>query len=136
MLFLLDTNALSDIIRNHSILRSRIAQRSKTDQVITCVIAWGELCFGSQRLPPSKKRLDLEAKIKELEAEISCREIPMAAANHYARLKQACKARGRALNENDLWIAATAAALGAVLISRDLDFSGITAIQIEDWTKP
>jgi predicted nucleic acid-binding protein len=35
---------------------------------------------------------------------------------------------------HDLWIAATALALGAVLISRDNDFQQIDGLTVEDWT--
>ena len=42
--------------------------------------------------------------------------------------------KGLALDENDLWIAATALALGSVLISRDSDFQQIDGLMVEDWT--
>jgi predicted nucleic acid-binding protein len=39
------------------------------------------------------------------------------------------------MDENDLWIASTAIALGAVLITRDSDFSQVPDLKIEDWTQ-
>lgn len=38
--------------------------------------------------------------------------------------------RGLILDENDLWIAATAIALDATLVSRDTDFSGIDGLLV------
>jgi predicted nucleic acid-binding protein len=38
--------------------------------------------------------------------------------------------RGLALDENDLWVAATALALGATLVSRDGDFAGIDRLSV------
>jgi predicted nucleic acid-binding protein len=38
------------------------------------------------------------------------------------------------LDENDLWIAATAVALDAVLVSRDSDFQQIEGLKVDDWT--
>ncbi|HUE24770.1 MAG TPA: PIN domain-containing protein [Bryobacteraceae bacterium] len=35
-----------------------------------------------------------------------------------------------ALDENDLWIAATAISLGATLVSRDRDFEGIEGLRV------
>jgi predicted nucleic acid-binding protein len=35
---------------------------------------------------------------------------------------------------NDLWIAATSIDLGAVLVTRDADFSRVAGLVIEDWT--
>ena len=36
--------------------------------------------------------------------------------------------------KNDLWIAATALALDAVLITRDSDFQQIEGLSVNDWT--
>lgn len=38
------------------------------------------------------------------------------------------------MDENDLWIAATALVLGAVLVTRDSDFRNITGLSVENWT--
>ncbi len=38
--------------------------------------------------------------------------------------------RGLAPDENDLWVAATALALGATLVSRDRDFAGIDDLPV------
>lgn len=38
--------------------------------------------------------------------------------------------RGLPLDENDLYAAATALALGATLVSRDIDFGGIEGLQV------
>jgi predicted nucleic acid-binding protein len=40
-----------------------------------------------------------------------------------------------ALDENDLWIAATARQSRATLVSRDSDFQRIDGLKVEDWTK-
>jgi len=39
------------------------------------------------------------------------------------------------LDENDLWIAATARALGAIVVTTDSDFQRVSGLQIEDWTQ-
>jgi predicted nucleic acid-binding protein len=137
MLFLLDANALSDIMNGHPVLAAHMAARQNLgDQFVTSVIAWGEICFGIERLADGKRKAIYQVKVQAIAKKVSCREVPVSAADHYARIKRDSQRRGRPLDENDLWIAATAAALGAVLVSRDLDFSGVAAIQIEDWTKP
>jgi predicted nucleic acid-binding protein len=40
----------------------------------------------------------------------------------------------KVLDENDLWIAATALATGATLITRDGDFQQIEGLSVQDWT--
>jgi tRNA(fMet)-specific endonuclease VapC len=56
------------------------------------------------------------------------------AARHYADIKVERERAGPRLDENDLWIAATARALGAVLVTRDRDFQGVHGLPIENWT--
>jgi len=40
------------------------------------------------------------------------------------------QSRGQPLDENDLWIAATAVAISATLVSRDSDFQGIEGLAV------
>jgi predicted nucleic acid-binding protein len=42
------------------------------------------------------------------------------------------KHRGLSLDENDLWVAATALATGATLVSRDSDFRRIDRLAVAD----
>jgi len=38
------------------------------------------------------------------------------------------------LDENDLWIAATALSLRAILVTTDSDFQRVSELNIKDWT--
>jgi predicted nucleic acid-binding protein len=42
--------------------------------------------------------------------------------------------KGLSLSANDLWIAATALALGAKLVTRDSDYAKIEGLPTENWT--
>ena len=44
-------------------------------------------------------------------------------------------AGGTPLDENDLWIAATARALEAVVVTTDSDFQRVSGLQTADWTQ-
>ena len=59
-----------------------------------------------------------------------CEAIPERAADLYATIKLVRQRQGLALDENDLWVAATAMALGATLVSRDQDFAGIEGLAV------
>lgn len=135
MIFLLDTNAFSDLMRKHSKLDVRMSSLPAADQVVICPIVRGEICYGLEQLPQSRRRQDLENQAAPLLAIIPCESIPEAAGDHYARIKLTRQQRGLILDENDLWIAATALALGAVLISRDSDFQKVDGLTVNDWTR-
>ena len=63
-------------------------------------------------------------------AAFRCEPVPERAAGFYAELKVARRKRVLSLDENDLWIAATALALGACLVSRDGDFGAVTGLSV------
>jgi predicted nucleic acid-binding protein len=63
-------------------------------------------------------------------AVLHCEAIPERAGDFYAVVKAARQQRGLTLDENDLWVAATALALGATLVSRDSDFGGIVGFPV------
>ncbi|MGE0821727.1 MAG: type II toxin-antitoxin system VapC family toxin [Candidatus Binatia bacterium] len=94
----------------------------------------GEIFYGIERLPPGKRQQELLTKATTLFAALACEPIPEQAGDHYAKIKIARQQKGLALDENDLWIAATARSLGAILISRDSDFQQIEDLTVNDWT--
>lgn len=100
------------------------------DEPGICAVVLGEVLFGLERLPIGRRRKDLEAKSNALFAAVRCLAVPPGAAAHYARVKLSQQRRGLALDENDLWIAATALAIDATLVSRDRDFESIESIRL------
>jgi len=100
------------------------------DRVATCTIVRGEILFGIGRLAEGRRRSAFEEKAQGLFEIVPCEPIPARAADLYATIKLARRRRGLALDENDLWIAATASALDATLVSRDHDFDAIDGLRI------
>jgi predicted nucleic acid-binding protein len=128
----LDTNAVSDLMRDHPQLKARVA--SASGPLVTSVVVRGEIRYGLDRLPAGKKRTALEARAQTILAALPCEPITEQVAEVYGRLKASLDSRGLALQDNDLWIAATALTLSAVLVSRDRAFASIPGLQVEDWT--
>jgi len=89
-----------------------------------------EILFGIARLPPGRRRTELEETGRQFLAIVRCEPVPERAADFYASVKLARRERGLTLDENDLWVAATALALGATLVSRDSDFGGIDGLAV------
>lgn len=135
MTYLLDTNAFSDLMREHPAFDKCLASLTKNDLITICPIVRGEILFGLEKLEAGRRRQELEAKADKLFAVIKCEPVSETAANHYARIKIARQKKGLALDENDLWIAACALAAPATLVSRDGDFHQIDGLAVEDWTK-
>ena len=61
---------------------------------------------------------------------LPCEPIPAAAGDRYANVKVSQQRRGLPLDENDLWIAATALAMDAALVSRDSGFQAIEGLAV------
>jgi predicted nucleic acid-binding protein len=129
---LLDTNAVSDLMRDHAQVKARIA--SHADPIATSVVVAGEIRYGLDRLPPGKKRTDLDARARAILAAVAIEPITDAIAEVYGRLKVALETRGLAVDDNDLWIAATALAQSSLLVSRDQVFRQVPGLQVDDWT--
>jgi len=130
---LLDTNAVSDLMRDHVQLKKRVA--SHPEPIVTSAIVVGEIGHGLSRLPPGKKRADLEVRAQSVLAALSSIEpVTMAIANRYGDLKAVLEAQGLNLYDNDLWIAATALTCGNILVTRDQIFSRVPGLQVEDWS--
>lgn len=134
MIYLLDTNAFSDLLREHPAIESRMAVLSDQDSIAICSVVRGEILYGIVRLPEGKRRTELMSKADKLFATLPCEAVPESAGDHYANVKSSSYNKGLALDENDLWIAATALASGAVLVTRDNDFQAVDDLTIVDWT--
>ena len=133
MVFLLDTNAFSDLMRRRPNTEARLSSLETTDTVVTCTVVRGEILYGIRRLPPGRRQEELLKQATPLFEALSCEVVPQEAADHYANVKIAREGAGLALDENDLWIAATALALGAVLVTRDRDFQRIDGLTVQNW---
>ena len=116
-------------------VKGRLNSLAESDYLFTCPIVKGEILFGVARLPTGKRRQDLEQKANELFAQIPCDPIPENVGDTYAQIKVAAQQQGTSLDECDLWIAATALALDAILVASDSDYQRIVGLglRLEDW---
>ncbi len=130
MIYLLDTNAISDLMREDARIEGWIAGLTPVDRIVTCTVVRGEILFGIARLPIGKRRTELEETSLQFLNAFRCEPIPERAADLYAHLKVARQQQGLTLDENDLWVAATALAIGAGLVTRDGDFAGIAGLSV------
>jgi predicted nucleic acid-binding protein len=96
VIYLLDTNAISELMRAASRMESWMAGLEQADRVVTCTkIA---------RLSAGRRRAELEETGHQFLDVLRCEPIPERAADFYANLKLTRQQRGLALDENDLWV--------------------------------
>jgi tRNA(fMet)-specific endonuclease VapC len=129
---LLDTNAVSDLMRDHPKVKARVG--SHPDPVLTSVVVVGEIRYGLSRLPPGKKRSALEARAQSILAPFRIESVTEPIADAYGHLKASLEGQGLILDDNDLGIAATALTNGNLVVTRDQIFSRILGLQVEDWS--
>ena len=130
MVFLLDTNVVSALMREDPRMATWLSSTSPDDRLLICAVVRGEILFGLGKLAPGRRRNDLETKAQSLFVALPCEPIPPAAGDYYASVKLAQQGRGLPLDDNDLWIAATALALGATLVSSDSDFQRLDMLSV------
>jgi tRNA(fMet)-specific endonuclease VapC len=129
---LLDTNAISDLMRDHPKVKARVG--SHPDPVLTSVVVSGEIRYGLSRLPAGKKRNDLELRAQSILAAFRTEAVTEQIAEVYGHLKASLESQGLSLDDNDLWIAATALTYGNLVVTRDQAFARVPGLQVEDWS--
>ena len=135
--YLLDTSTCSFLMARVPYVTGHFDSLSDlNDYLFTCTIVRGEILFGIQKLPIGRRRQVLENQAINLFEELPCLAIPKQAADYYAPMKNYAEQQGTPLSENDLWIASTAMALDAILVTTDSDFQRIAefGLKLEDWT--
>ncbi len=80
MTYLLDTNAVSDLMRAAPGIESWMAGLDSGDRLVTCTIVRGEILYGINKLPESKRRAELEQTGHRFLAFLGCEPVPERAA--------------------------------------------------------
>ena len=128
--YLLDTNIISELVRNpQGIVTDHIIQEWE-DSVCTSIVVASELWFGAEK--KGSRRL-----VTQLEAVLSAIEIlPLKepADRYYARLRHHLEKAGTPIGPNDMLIAAQTLSLGLTLItSNEREFSRVPGLSVENW---
>ena len=130
--YLLDTNILSDLVRNP---QGKAAQRIEAlgeDAVCTSIIVAAELRFGVAKAESPKLHARVESLLDRLE--IHAFESPADAA--YADIRARLEASGNAIGANDTLIAAHAVALDCVVVTdNDREFRRVPGLAVENWLR-
>ena len=130
--FLLDTNIISDLVRNPSgPIASRIAEVGES-AVYTSIIVAAELRFGAAKKGSSRLTSQLERILSTFD--IQAFEAP--ADEAYANLRTQLEAAGTPIGGNDMLIAAQALTASTVLVTNnEREFTRVQGLLVENWLK-
>jgi tRNA(fMet)-specific endonuclease VapC len=129
---LLDTNICISLLKGmFPALKTRFETHAPSSLAIPSIVK-AELYFGANRSQSKAKTLyALDAFL----APLAILPFGDAESLHYARIRADMEIEGQPIGPNDLLIAATAMALGAVLVTHNVKgFQRVKGLVWEDWT--
>jgi tRNA(fMet)-specific endonuclease VapC len=132
MVFLLDTNTLSDLVRNpRGRVAVRIAQVGEQN-ICTSIIVAAELRYGAAKRASARLTTQLEAVLGALA--VLAFEAPADAV--YGNLRVRLERTGKPIGANDLLIAAQALAQHhTVVTDNEREFTRIEELAVENWLR-
>lgn len=127
---LLDTNIVSDLVRNPNGIVAERIRRVGESNVCTSIIVVAELKFGVEK----KGSLRLANQIAVILDKLEVLSFEAPADAKYAMIRTHLERAGRPMGANDLLIAAQALALGCTLVTdNEKDFRRVPGLSIENW---
>jgi len=127
---MLDTNTLSELIRNpRGALTERLAA-IEPDEVSTSIVVACELRFGARR----KGSDVLTRRVEQLLGTLNVLPLDPPADEHYADIRAALERLGTPIGSHDLFIAAHARSRGLTLVTHNIrEFTRVPDLNVEDW---
>lgn len=132
MRYLLDTNIVSDLVRNP---QGKVARHIRTvgeKHVCTSIIVAAELRYGADKKGSPRLSSQLDAVLGALE--VLPFEAPADAS--YGLLRTRLEKQGTPIGANDLLIGAQALALGCLLVTdNEREFSRVEELRLQNWLR-
>jgi tRNA(fMet)-specific endonuclease VapC len=131
MKYMLDTNAISSIVSNpQGPVLTRMIEVGEAN-VFTSIFVHAEVWYGVKK----KGSADLAAKVRRVTERLYVAPFQMPGDARYGDIRLALR-QGRNIGPNDLWIAAHALALDAVLVTdNEREFSRVPGLKLENWVR-
>lgn len=130
MRYLLDTNIVSDLVRNPQGLVAERIRKVGEARVCTSIIVAAELRYGASKKAQPRLAAQLEAVLGALD--VLPFEAPADTA--YGLIRTRLEQAGRPIGGNDLLIAAQAVTLGCMVVTaNEREFGRIDGLRHENW---
>jgi len=128
--YMLDTNIISDLIRNPQGRAAKRIAKAGEDNICTSIIVAAELRYGCAK--SSSKRL-LKA-VEDLLGEIGVLPFDVPADAEYGGIRSELETAGKPIGSNDLLIAAHAYTIDATIVTANTaEFKRIRGLKVENW---
>lgn len=135
MKYILDTNAVSSLMRGDADVIARLEKESKSDVYVPQPVL-AEIAYGIERLPKSKRRELLQERIELIRAELQRMEWSDEVSARFGVIKATLEKKGIRSEDFDAAIAAHAHEQDAVLVTANTDdMARVPGVRIEDWSK-
>jgi tRNA(fMet)-specific endonuclease VapC len=128
--YMLDTNIISDLIRNPQGRAAKRIAKVGEDNICTSIIVAAELRYGCTKSGSTR----LLKAVEELLGEIEVLPLEVPADAEYGGIRSELEAAGKPIGGNDLLIAAHACAVQATIVTANTDeFKRIRGLSVENW---
>ena len=136
--YLLDTNILSDLIRNPQGRAARRIAKVGENNVCTSIIVAAELRYGCAKIAAKSGSkggsTKLRKAVEDLLGEIDVLPFEAPADAAYGAIRALLETAGTPIGGNDLLIAAHAQALGATIVTANSrEFRRVRGVKVENW---
>lgn len=128
--YLLDTNILSDLVRDPQGRIARHITRVGEDRVCTSIVVAAVLRFGARKSGSQRLAQRIDLVLSALDV------LPLEppADRHYGEIRQLLASHGQPVGSNELLIAAHALALDlSVVTANAAEFARVPALRVENW---
>ena len=128
--FLLDTNILSDLIKNPQGSITKKIEEKGEDSICTSIIVASELRFGANK----KGSKELTKKVEIILSAIEIVPLDTPVDRFYGTLRTHLEMQGTPIGPNDLLIAAHALALDLIVVTANIsEFNRVPNLTVENW---
>jgi tRNA(fMet)-specific endonuclease VapC len=128
--FMLDTNIVSDLVRNPGGRAFQTWQKKGFPDLCISAIVTSELYFGIEKRQSDR----LSRGVEEVLARVSILPYENPSARVYGRLRSTAERSGKIIGPVDLFIAAHALSLDMTLVTNNIrEFSRVDGLKLENW---
>lgn len=130
LLYMLDTNILSDAIKDPFGRTKRYMERFNEGMICISAIVASEMRYGVRKRGSPR----LTERVEQVLSRIPVLPYDEQASRSYGTLRNELEQKGQPIGWADLFIAAHALSLGLTLVTHNVrEFSRVESLKIEDW---